>query len=116
MFRSLRTVAAVVVVWALVGWGLYETMGSLETATGLVVGAVLGLVGLFASGRIKRYVGSVLVAVVLCGVAVGVAVGMSALVGADPKMSAFLGFVGFFCTGVTGEAIKYWRRRRRTKT
>ena len=50
------------------------------------------------------------------GVAVGVATAVSALVGADPKMSAFLGFVGFFCVGVTGEAIKYWRRRRRTRT
>jgi len=116
MFRSLRTVAAVVVVWVLVGWGLYEIRGSWETAAGLVAGAVLGLVGLFVSGRIKRYVGGVLVAVVLCGVAVGVATAVSALVGADPKMSAFLGFVGFFCVGVTGEAIKYWRRRRRTRT
>jgi len=116
MFRSLRTVAAVVVVWAFVGWGLYEIKGSWETAAGLVVGAVFGLVGLLVSGRMKRYVGGVLVAIVLCGVAVGAAVVASALIGTDPKMSAFLGFVGFFCVGVTGEAIKYWRRRRRTKT
>ena len=116
MFRWLRTVAAVVVVWALVGWGVYEIRGSWETAAALIAGAALGLVALLISGRMKRYVGGVLVAVVLCGVAVGAAVAVSAFVGTDPKMSAFLGFVGFFCVGVTGEAIKYWRRRRRTTT
>jgi len=116
MFRVARVIAAVVVVWLLLGWALYEIWGEWRFVPPLALGGVVGLAGLVLSGKIRRYVGGVALTVVMCGGAVCAAMGLGALWGADVKMSAFLGFVGFFCVGVTGEALRYYRRRRRTGT
>lgn len=116
MFRAIRIVASVVVVWLLVGWGVYEMRGNWSLLLPLVTGGVLGVLALFVSGRMRRYINGVMVTVILCGIGVVAALVVSLFAETDPKMSAFLGFVGFFCVGVTGEVLRYWRRRRRTTT